>query len=163
MKAHCLEVEARYQARITLHTTGDMASISANTALCLFRVAQEGMRNATVHGAARNSNCRCRALVDDVELAISDDGCGFDLESTRHDNSGLGLVIIEERVRAAGGEALIFSKRGEGTTVLACVPAGVPPRTETDMMDDILSRCPDNEERAAAPSLAGAQWTGHGC
>ena len=162
VKAHCLEVEARYHAQITLRTTGDMASISANTALCLFRVAQEGMRNATVHGAARNLDLSLSRLGDDVELAISDDGCGFDVESTRRENSGLGLVIIEERVRAAGGEALIFSKRGEGTTVLACVPAGVPPCTEIDMMDASLT-VPDSEERAAAPSLAGAQWTGHGC
>ena len=162
LKAHCLEVEARYQARITLHTTGDLSSIGANTALCLFRVAQEGMRNAIVHGASRNLELSLSRLGDDVELAVGDDGCGFDLESIRRDSSGLGLVIIEERVRAAGGEALIFSKPGEGTTVLACVPAGVPSRTETDMADAPLA-VPDNEEHAAAPGVTEAQWTGHGC
>ena len=155
VKAHCLEVEARYQTRVAVHTTGDMKSIHPSTALCLFRVAQEGMRNAAVHGAAHHIEVSLSRFVDDIALAIRDDGRGFDVESTRHDSPGLGLVIMEERVRAAGGEVMTWSEPGAGTTVLVCVPAGAPPRSETDMMAEEALTVADDEEPAAARSLAG--------
>ena len=154
VKAHCLEVEARYQTRIAVHTTGDMKSIHPNTALCLFRVAQEAMRNAAMHGAARHIEVSLSRFVDDIALAIRDDGRGFDVESTRHDSSGLGLVIMEERVRAAGGEVMTWSEPGAGTTVLVCVPAGALPRSETDMMGEEALAVSDDDEPAAGRSLA---------
>lgn len=153
VKAHCLEVEARYQAQVAVHTTGDLASIHPNTALCLFRVAQEGMRNAAVHGTARHIEVSLSRFDDDIALAIRDDGRGFDVESTRRDSAGLGLVIMEERVRAAGGEVMTWSEPGAGTTVLACVPAGEPPCIQSDVTADVLTLS-DDDEPAAGQRLA---------
>ena len=107
------------------------------------------------HGAARHIEVSLSRFVDDIALAIRDDGRGFDVESTRRDNPGLGLVIMEERVRAAGGEVMTWSEPGAGTTVLVCVPAGAPPRTETDVMDEEALTIADDEEPAAVRSLAG--------
>lgn len=130
-----------------------MTSIHPTTALCLFRVAQESMRNAAVHGEARHIDVSVTRFGDDVELAIRDDGRGFDVESTRRDNRGLGLVSMEERVHTAGGEVMIWSKPGEGTTVLACVPAGAKAHTEEDMADGPIA-APSDDEAAAAPDLS---------
>jgi signal transduction histidine kinase len=153
VKAHCLEVEARYHAQVVLHTTGDMTNIHPTTALCLFRVAQESMRNAAAHGEARHIDVSVTRFGDDIELAVRDDGRGFDVESTRRDNRGLGLVSMEERVHTAGGEVMIWSKPGGGTTVLACVPAGAQASTEEDMADGAIT-APYDGEAAAAPSLS---------
>jgi len=150
VKAHCLEVEARYHAQVALHTTGDLTSIHPATALCLFRVAQESMRNAAVHGEARHLEVSLTRFGDDIELAIHDDGRGFDVESTRRNSPGLGLVSMEERVHTAGGEVMMWSKPREGTTVLACVPTGAQARTEEDVADGLTV---PYDEGAAAPSL----------
>ena len=154
VKAHCLEVEARYQTQISVHTTGEMKSIHPNTALCLFRVAQEGMRNAAVHGGARHIEVSLSRFDDDIALALRDDGRGFDVESTRRDCPGLGLVIMEERVRAVGGEVMTWSEPGAGTTVLVCVPAGEPAQVQTEMTDESLIAS-DEEVPVALRSLAG--------
>ena len=154
VKAHCLEVEARYHAQVSLHTTGDMTSIHPPTALCLFRVAQESMRNAAVHGEARHIEVSVTRFGDDIELAIRDDGRGFDVESTRRDSRGLGLVSMEERVHTAGGEVMMWSKPGEGTTVLACVPARAA-RTTEEVSDEALTS-PYDTEIAPSPGLIGS-------
>jgi signal transduction histidine kinase len=155
VKAHCLEVEARHHAHVTMHATGDLTSIDPTTALCLFRVAQESMRNAAVHGEARHIEISVTRFGDDIELAIRDDGRGFDVESARRDSRGLGLVTMEERVRTAGGEVMMWSKSGEGTTVLACMPAGAPSPSAKDTVNEILMA--PSDEAAAASSLIGSQ------
>jgi len=150
VKAHCLEVEARYHAQVALHTTGDMTSIYPPTALCLFRVVQESMRNAAVHGEARHIEVSVTRYGDDIELAIRDDGRGFDVEATRLNSRGLGLVSMEARVHAAGGEVMIWSKPGEGTTVLVCVPAGAQAHAKEDVAAAALT-APFDDDAAAAP------------
>jgi two-component system, NarL family, sensor histidine kinase LiaS len=58
-----------------------------------------------------------------VDLTVSDDGRGFDLDAVRHDNRGLGLVSMEERAHLLGGDVEILTQRGRGTTVRVRVPA----------------------------------------
>ena len=59
-----------------------------------------------------------------MELTVTDDGTGFDLEAVRRHGSGLGLVSIEERAHVLGGEAEITSRPRQGTTVRVRGPAG---------------------------------------
>jgi two-component system sensor histidine kinase UhpB len=124
VKAHCKEVENRYKVQIAFHTSGDLKCTHQAFAVCLFRIAQEAIRNAIVHGGAHHLDVSLMRVRDDIELCVHDDGCGFDIESVRRDGRGLGLVSIEERAHAAGGEVLILSQPGRGTTIVACVPAG---------------------------------------
>jgi signal transduction histidine kinase len=62
-----------------------------------------------------------------VELTVTDDGRGFDLEAVRRNGSGLGLVSMEERARAIGGHVAIVTALGRGTTVCVRAPATPPP------------------------------------
>jgi signal transduction histidine kinase len=57
-----------------------------------------------------------------LELTVTDDGRGFDVESVRRARRGLGLVSVEERAHGAGGEALITSVEGQGSSVIVRVP-----------------------------------------
>jgi signal transduction histidine kinase len=63
----------------------------------------------------------------DLAVSVIDDGCGFDLEAVRRDGRGLGLVSVEERARLVGGDVHIVTAPGQGTTILARVPAGESP------------------------------------
>ena len=57
-----------------------------------------------------------------VSLTIADNGCGFDAASrTDVRSSGLGLLIMQERLRAVHGSLRIESQPGAGTIVIASV------------------------------------------
>ena len=61
-----------------------------------------------------------------VEARVTDDGRGFDLESTlvRAARAGrLGLVGMHERVRMLGGLTRIESRKGGPTVISATLPA----------------------------------------
>ncbi|MDS4071335.1 MAG: ATP-binding protein [Candidatus Competibacter sp.] len=90
-------------------------------ALCLFRVAQEALRNAARHANARTVAVSLRGLDGGVQLAVQDDGCGFDPARQRNRPS-LGLASMRERVQLLGGELDVESAPGQGTTILAWVP-----------------------------------------
>lgn len=75
---------------------------------------------------------------DQVELSVSDDGCGIPEEHLKHvfepfftttfgrGGSGLGLHIAFNIVTGIlGGKIRIVSQRGQGTTVLMCLPREV--------------------------------------
>ena len=126
LRTHCLEVEKTHDVEVSLLTSGDLKRIHPDVALCLFRIAQEAVRNAVAHGAARHVQVSVARCGVDVELSVVDDGKGFDVESVRHDGRGLGLVSLEERAYGAGGEVLITSEPGRGSSVIARVPAREP-------------------------------------
>lgn len=90
-------------------------------ALCLFRVAQEALRNAARHAHARTVAVSLRGLDGGVQLAVQDDGCGFDPARQRNRPS-LGLASMRERVHLLGGEMDVESAPGHGTTIVAWVP-----------------------------------------
>jgi len=96
-------------------------SVPHDMALCLYRVAQEALRNVAAHAAARQVEVRLSAVPRGVELRIADNGKGFDLEDARR-RGGLGLIDIDERVRLVGGKLRIETQPGRGTVVIVRVP-----------------------------------------
>jgi PAS domain S-box-containing protein len=98
------------------------AALSEDTALCLFRVAQEALNNVARHAGARMATVRLREADGGLLLAVSDDGVGFEPASTGK-GMHLGLAGMRERLRLVGGSLDIESSPGEGTTVIAWVPA----------------------------------------
>jgi len=87
----------------------------------VFRVAQEALRNAARHAHARTVAVSLRGLDGGVQLAVQDDGCGFDPARQRNRPS-LGLASMRERVHLLGGELDVESAPGHGTTIVAWVP-----------------------------------------
>ena len=55
------------------------------------------------------------------EIAIRDDGTGFDLHESMGDHH-LGLQIMRARAERTGGKVFIESVKGEGTTIIASFP-----------------------------------------
>jgi signal transduction histidine kinase len=62
---------------------------------------------------------------DFLELAIADDGHGFDAAHPDVDHAGLGLRSIDERVRLISGTVRLESTRECGTTLRVQVPLRV--------------------------------------
>jgi signal transduction histidine kinase len=123
LQAHCDEVEKRHDVPVTFRREGDVGDMHPDVAECFFRIAQESLRNALAHGRpSRLSVSLCRSG-DQVELTVTDDGAGFDLEATRRTICGLGLVSIEERAYLIGADVRIASEPGKGTVVTVRGPA----------------------------------------
>ena len=102
--------------------------MQSDTALCLFRVAQEALANAVRHARAQTIRVQLTASDEDIELRIADDGVGF-VTSERTAN-GLGLRRIDERVRLAHGTLTLDSQPGQGTTLFVRIPATSSHREE---------------------------------
>jgi two-component system sensor histidine kinase UhpB len=118
LRALCNEVVRRHAVQVSFETEGALRHLPATVALSLFRIAQEALRNGVVHGKAHRLAVSLVRAGDDIELTISDDGNGFDLEAVRRDaTSGLGLLSMEERARGVGADLHIVSGPHTGTTV----------------------------------------------
>ena len=92
-----------------------------DVALCLYRVAQESLRNIREHAGARSVRVSLRGGNGELVLRIEDDGRGFVREQVRG-KGGLGLISMEERVRLVGGRLSIAPRPGGGTLVEVRAP-----------------------------------------
>ena len=95
--------------------------LPADAALCLFRVAQEALRNVERHARAKNVEVSVKGQDGGVTLAVRDNGAGFDPLRTG-ERASLGLASMRERVRLLGGRLHIQSGPGDGTSLSAWVP-----------------------------------------
>ena len=121
LNAHCIEVAKRHHVQVSCTSSGDL-KLHPDLAVDLFRIAQEALRNGIVHGRARRLAVSLSRSGGHVELVVTDDGRGFDVEGVRAAGRGLGLVSIEERAHAFGGSVHITSGP-HGTTVRVRGPA----------------------------------------
>jgi PAS domain S-box-containing protein len=123
LNSYCADLQRTHTTRLTCSAAGDLASIAPVSALCLYRIAQEALRNVIAHAAASRAEVRVLRTGDKVEMTIADDGKGFDVESSIERSKGLGLVSITERVRLAGGTLSVVAESSKGTRVCAQIPA----------------------------------------
>jgi signal transduction histidine kinase len=96
-----------------------------DVALCLFRIAQESLRNIARHASASRVEVCLRRLDGGLQLTVRDNGVGFDPPQDRA-KASLGLASMRQRATLLGGKLKIESKLLQGTTISAWVPIGEP-------------------------------------
>jgi two-component system NarL family sensor kinase len=92
----------------------------------LYRIAQEALQNVIKHAQARGARVELRCDGTQALLRVSDNGCGFEVESWRDEggpDGSYGLRSMTERAELVGGRLEVRSRPGTGTTVTAVVPA----------------------------------------
>jgi len=131
--AFCRELAERQHVDIAFSHDGIPDGLQANVARSVFRVLQEAVTNAVKHAGVSRVAVALRGSPDAIRLEISDAGVGFDPD-TVVSGRGVGLVGMQERVRALGGELFIESGPGAGTSIRARVPIRGPgqPLVSTD-------------------------------
>jgi signal transduction histidine kinase len=92
-----------------------------DSAICLYRIAQEGLRNAAYHSGSQRAKVELSSTPEHVRLRLTDWGCGFDVDRARR-KGGLGLISMQERVQSLHGTLQIVSRAGSGTEITAEVP-----------------------------------------
>jgi two-component system, chemotaxis family, CheB/CheR fusion protein len=122
LRAYCAEFSRDNGIKVAFKTTTKVpARLKRETASCLYKVVQEGLRNVVKHSGAKRAKVTLDRAGKNVRLHVSDQGKGFRLSSLRG-SDGLGIASMRERVELVNGGFNIVSDPGKGTQVTAEVP-----------------------------------------
>jgi PAS domain S-box-containing protein len=113
----------RIDARVEVE--GAEQTLPVEVQLLLFRIAQEALSNIRKHADASTAVVRLEFGDDSINMAISDNGKGFELSSRVEDLASagkLGIIGMYERARLLGGSLEIKSELGKGTHVFTKIP-----------------------------------------
>lgn len=103
----------------------ELSRVPPEVETACFRIAQEALTNVVRHSRASQLWLELRLAGDDLELAVRDDGVGFEPMEARAravGGSSMGLLGMEERASLAGGVLEVRSRPGGGTEVRARFP-----------------------------------------
>ena len=121
LRNFCREFAQRNSMEIQFTTGPSTCKLVDEASLCLFRVAQEAIRNVQKHSGCARALVELDEVAGSLRLRISDTGAGFDVASPEA-SQGLGLLSMEERLRSMGGDLFVHSRPGGGTCIEACIP-----------------------------------------
>ena len=121
LRSYCAEFAQRESIGIEFTHRGLDGRLSPEVASCVYRVAQEALRNVAKHSKANSASVRVSATHRFVRLIVRDNGVGFYPERVGAGHS-LGLTSMEERSRLLNGKLHVASVRGRGTTLKLRIP-----------------------------------------
>ena len=108
-----------------LEIPNELARMSADLEIAIFRVVQECLTNAHRHSGSSSVTVRLACLDQELRVEIEDHGSGIPDEKLKEFEStglpGVGLRGMRERLRQLGGSLEIISN-GKGTIVRGKVP-----------------------------------------
>jgi PAS domain S-box-containing protein len=122
MTSYCAELGRAHDVAVTCTSEGDFGPITPSAALCVYRIAQEALRNVIAHAGASRATVKLLQIGDLAQITIADDGRGFNATHRGERDTGLGLVSMSERARIMGGTFGIVSGLNQGTQVQATIP-----------------------------------------
>lgn len=123
LRAECNRVARQEPLAVEFDAATMPKDMPPKIAICLYRVAQEALRNVVRHANAKHVAVSLQAKGDGVALTVADDGTGIG-DAGERARTSLGLVSMRERVRLVGGTLDISSRPQQGTAVVAWVPLG---------------------------------------
>jgi PAS domain S-box-containing protein len=128
LESLAMNISQNCRVRSTVKANGASLPVSAPVAAQLYRIAQEAVRNAMEHGAAREVLIQLTFGHRDVRLTVQDDGEGFNNKTNGH---GMGLRIMRYRAQCIGGSCEVHTGPSKGTTVYCRVPLETQPSLST--------------------------------
>jgi signal transduction histidine kinase len=120
LKALCREFGAKQGIEVDFTPEDIPRSVRPDIALCLYRIAQEGLQNVKKHSGTQRAQLSVRHRGDRLFLSLCDAGIGFDADKLG--KPGLGILSMQGRARLLGGEFEMHSRLGKGTRIDAWVP-----------------------------------------
>jgi PAS domain S-box-containing protein len=125
LRRACEQFGERARVRLNLEGVRIIARLPAAVETALYRILQEVLKNVEQHAHARHVTVCLRQQGGVVQLAVKDDGIGFDPDrrpARRKGQGGLGLLSMRERAAATGGALEVESAPDEGTTIRVQIP-----------------------------------------
>jgi signal transduction histidine kinase len=99
--------------------------LSEEIEITAYRIIQEALTNAARHSEATEVDIIVQCVDDHLQIIVQDDGQGFDHQSQGNGDlseSGIGLLMMRERVSAVNGMLDICTSPGNGTRIVAEIP-----------------------------------------
>jgi signal transduction histidine kinase len=115
------EFEQRTGITCTFEHDNELAEISPEISIALFRIFQETLANITKHAQASEIAVRMQDRKGRIQLSVKDNGRGIS-EADRAKPRSFGLRGIRERVEYLGGKVSIESQAGQGTQIAVFIP-----------------------------------------
>jgi signal transduction histidine kinase len=108
---------------VSVEVSGAQRALPEELEQHLLRIAQEAVTNSCKHGAPNRISIHLSMDKRKLAMRIADDGQGFDSSEAFSSSDGhFGLVGMRERAERLGGELLLSSECGRGTTIDVSVP-----------------------------------------
>jgi PAS domain S-box-containing protein len=117
----CREFSERKRVQIGLECDSVPRTVPDEVSLCLFRVLQEALQNASKHSGSQRYQVSIKYASNEIALTVSDAGSGFDPHLAMQ-GRGLGITSMRERLKLVDGELFIEPVSPHGTVVRARVP-----------------------------------------
>jgi signal transduction histidine kinase len=130
LKALVERMDGHSPAPIHIEVSAESVSLPAETALAIYRIAQEAMHNAIQHADASEIAVRLTQYPDRLRMTVTDDGRGIpdSADLGRFVGEGhFGLAGMRERAAMIGGSLDVQSAPDYGTVVILEVPNGTGP------------------------------------
>lgn len=116
VKDFCDSMQLRGNTEIICEQLGDERELGNIADVNVYRIIQELVNNAAIHGTANQILVQISKTPNKVLITVEDSGNGFDLNELKK-SKGIGLSNIKHRVDYLNGSIDLDSKPGEGTTV----------------------------------------------
>ncbi len=121
LESLCREFTANNGLRVAYRVESDPGRVSSDVALCLYRAAQEALRNVCKHARASSATVTLTRGPEGILMRIEDDGVGV-VEDRAGQRPGLGLISLRERAHVLRGSFSVTPRSAGGT----CVEVGIP-------------------------------------
>ena len=116
VEVHLCNFEQTHHIKCSFENAVLDLNIHPDLALALFRILQESLNNILKHAMATIVKVQLTNISGKLVMKIKDNGTGFDVNKKGRPDS-YGLIGMKERIKLLGGNLVITSKLGEGTTV----------------------------------------------
>ena len=114
--------ERRTGTKVKLTIAGLPAQAELPVKITLYRIVQEALNNAFRHAGGAEQAVSAQAEAGRIQIEISDQGPGFDVNRSIDWEQHLGLAGMRERVESLGGAFAVESKINHGTRVNVNLP-----------------------------------------
>ncbi|MFT4196074.1 CHASE3 domain-containing protein [Ottowia sp.] len=139
---------------LRVHTALEPVGLDPNCELTIYRLVQEALTNIGKHARAREVSITLKNYVNHAEVAVADDGAGFDPARLRQGSHG--LAGMRHRVEAAGGRLDIRSTPSQGTRITGTVPRrAAMPQAQLARSMEAMSLSADSHPGGRPPPASG--------
>lgn len=119
----CDDMNVRYALVVALDWPAEPRPLPLATAVTVYRFLQEALLNVVKHADVFTAEAALRISGSELIATVTDRGPGFDPERVRPERGRqVGLGLLRERSRLAGGSLEVTSWPGDGTTLQLRLP-----------------------------------------
>jgi PAS domain S-box-containing protein len=120
----------QHRLAVSFHSDHEQLALPEEQAMLLFQSVRELLMNAVKHARTGQASIRVDYSDHLLRLVVQDQGCGFDA-TVSPGSTQFGLFSIRERMRGLGGQLIVSSEPGKGTTATLALPLTAREERET--------------------------------